>query len=209
MGKKYTQLQLGFTKEPKTPHLQLLLPINSGLGTPGADHVPPAGSWVGVARAVASSLKASARPCSCSTTSRRCGSRCECAQCGAHAHLSTWPIACLVGHRLHPRPPCGALGGLSVPGTGSQRQEVSPGPLPVSEFSSERGAGSECASCLPCGWVTSSNSGSSLGLSVLSWEMGPHSGLPGGWRTWSLLLVARVFTRGPCGHPLLTFPCPW
>lgn len=79
----------------------------AALVIPEADHVPPAGSWVGVARAAASSLKASARPCSCSTTSRRCGSRCECAQCGAHAHLSTWPVGCLVGHRLHPWPPWG------------------------------------------------------------------------------------------------------
>ena len=43
---------------------------------------PAAGSWAGVARAAASSQKASAQPCSCSTTSRRCGSRCECAHGG-------------------------------------------------------------------------------------------------------------------------------
>lgn len=100
------------------------------LGTPGADRLPPAGSWAGVARAAASSPKASVRPCSCSMTSRRCGSRCECAQCGAHTHLSTWPVACLVGHRLHPQPPCGALGGLSVPGTGSQEAGGIPWPTP-------------------------------------------------------------------------------
>lgn len=39
----------------------------------------PAGSWAGVARAAASLQKASAPPCSCLMTSRRCESRCECA----------------------------------------------------------------------------------------------------------------------------------
>lgn len=100
------------------------------LGTPGADPLPPAGSWAGVVRAAASLPKASARPCSCSTTSRRCGSRCECARCGARTHLSTWPVARLVGHRLHPQPPCGALGGLSVLGAGSQEAGGIPWPTP-------------------------------------------------------------------------------
>lgn len=49
------------------------------LGAPGPDHLAPAGSWVAVARAAASLPKASAQPCSSSMTSRRCGSRCECA----------------------------------------------------------------------------------------------------------------------------------
>lgn len=52
----------------------------------------PAGSWAGAARAAASSRKASARPCSCLTTSRRCGSRCECPGLCMCPPASRWGI---------------------------------------------------------------------------------------------------------------------
>lgn len=74
-------------------------------GTLGLTASPPAGSWAGVVRVAASLQKASARPCSSSMTSRRCGSRCECAQpVRLPVSLSTW--LCL----LRDSPHCLTLG---------------------------------------------------------------------------------------------------
>lgn len=53
---------------------------SSGCPIPCLTARPPAGSWAAGARLVASLPKASAPPCSYSMTSRRCGSRCECAR---------------------------------------------------------------------------------------------------------------------------------
>lgn len=154
-------------------------------GTRGLTASPPAGSWAGVVRVAASSQKASAQPCSSSMTSRRCGSRCECAwPVGPPVSLSTW--LCLLQESAHCLMPGKWVG--SSPERSGREAGGAPGQCLVWVSSLGRGACSGSASCFPY-LLGSLESGTSLGLSVLSCKMG-------------LLLLTS------CGADYLLLPAP-
>lgn len=139
-------------------------------GTPGLTASPLVGSWAGAARAAASLQKVSARPCSSSMTSRRCGSRCECSRpVGGPQCLFPSGFVC-----------CGTPPIAFCPGkhSGRARARLGARPCPLASAWSwcphweEEPALGLPPVFLTC-WATQRESGMSLGLNVLFCEVGP------------------------------------